>query len=222
MAKLIDNALSDGKVLLKNIDENETELKKKAGFSLKRQELDSSYKTALDKNTDQNNAVKFVNEKTIEQNNAITALQNSIIQTQKAAKAAYGETDQGMKIRYRIGEVMPKSVKGLTNWGNYFNNVFSKDKALLLENGLEQTDIDVFNTSLAILESADTVQEDAKKKKNAATKARDIAIADLKDKIKRFRNFIAAGWPNDEAFLLKFKIVPKGRGKEKEKKVAST
>jgi hypothetical protein len=210
MDKSVDYELQDASVLINRIEANKAVLAEKGFPDDKLAVLTAAYDEAKGKNTAQEKAVKFMNDKTIEQNRIFSALLRLIVKIQKAAKSAYGE-DLKAKKKYKMGEIQPRSVNALINWGEYFTGLLLEEDAVLLRNGLVPQDITEFHQLLTSLHAVDPSQESAKKLQVTATKARDNSIKRLKDQVNRTRNFVKAAFSNDEEMLIQFQPVPKGR-----------
>ncbi|MCX6170593.1 MAG: hypothetical protein NTX65_14720 [Ignavibacteriales bacterium] len=215
MAIKIDYLLQDCEALIQTIDDNRSAMTAK-GFS------DSNYTALIDakenlksKEAAQQKAVKLVGDKTAEQNLSITEVTNLIKKIRNSARSSYGNDERNLKL-FRIGELIPTSVKKLRPMCEYLSGLILEKQEMLLQNGLMQEDIDELNSAYGKLVSVDASQENAKKLQVTATLMRDEAAEKLKDKMFRARNFANACFSKNPEILIQFKPIAKGAGGRKE------
>jgi hypothetical protein len=215
MAIKIDYQLQDCDALDRAIYNNRSAMAAK-GFS------DSTYTALIDakenlkiKEAAQQKAVKLAEDKTVEQNLSITEVTDLIKKIRNAARSSYGNDERNLKL-FKIGELIPGSVKKLRPLCEYLSGLILEKQEILLQNGLTQEDIDELHSAYGKIVSVDASQENAKKLQAAATLMRDDASAKLKDKMFRVRNFANACFAKNPEILLQFKPIPKGGGGRKE------
>lgn len=221
MAVKIDFLLQDSEALLQVIDSNRTAMNEK-GFS------EASYNAFINakenlrvKELAQQKAVRFLGDMTAEQNSTINHVAELLRMIRNAARSAYGNDERNLKL-FKIGEVIPVSVKKLRPMCEYTMGLVMEKSEILLQNGLTQDNIDDLNTSYGKLVAVDANQENAKKLQKAATQSRDDAAENLRDKMFRVRNFAKVCFAGNNEILLQFRPIAKATsGKTNEGKEAA-
>lgn len=210
----VDDVLEQAKGLGQALDNHKAVIITKGNGQKKIDDLNSSYQNLIKNNSSQVAAETFMEQKTQEKNNAIQAGLGVVTQIQEAAKSAF-EGDKVKEKEFRIGADKPQSAKGLTTLLDYLTGVVQKYSDVLIANGMTQDDIANVSTVYANLIAADAVQKNAAKLRNAATEARDSALAALKTKITATRNFAKVAFKGDQAALEEIKPIPNTRAKGK-------
>jgi len=218
MADTIDYLLQDAGALILAVDNNREAMNAKGFKETAYTALTAARQDLSIKETAQQKAVELAASKTAEQDEAIKNVQQRIQNVRNAAKSAYGKDEAKLR-PFKIGEQLTASVKKLSTSCQYLGGLLLEQHDILLENGLTEEDVTGIHNAGGTLAAADTVQEHAKKLKEAATLARNTAAENLKDKMFRTRNFAKACFAGNKELLIQFKPIPKlkgGSGKDDE------
>ncbi|MGD8779770.1 MAG: hypothetical protein PVH88_12515 [Ignavibacteria bacterium] len=222
MPEIINYRLQDSEALLVAVDSNREAMTAKGFTEESYNEFTEAKENLRLKELAQQNSVKELEEMTVQQNEEISAVGKLIKKVRNAARSAYGNDRDNLKL-FKIGEAVPRSVKKLRPMCEYTISLVSEKSEALLSNGLTQEDVDELNVSLDRLISTDAAQENAKKLKTAATESRDEALKELNDKMYRIRSFAKVCFAGDKELLLQFKPIAKGSGgKSKEAEETQT
>lgn len=215
MNATINYLLRDSSALKSTIDRNRTAMNS-AGFTEDVYNLlIAKAENLTTKETIQEVATGNSKDKSAAQDELVTKVQKLISDAKNAAKSAYGN-DKRQLILFRIGEVIPKSVKNLIPLCNYMIEQVNACKDELLKNGFVQSKIDELNSAPNNLEAADAEQESARIIKKSRTLERDMAVMELKEVVFKIRSFAKVCFGNAPEILEQFKPIPKGRGAEEE------
>ena len=149
--------------------------------------------------------------KTAEQNKAMDTTSKIIQKIRDSSKAAYDTNDPKLKL-FKIGEQMPTSVKKMRSLCEYLAPVVLEYTDILLQNGLEQADIDLFHSASGTLIAADTTQENSKKLQKSATITVSQEYANLTKVMAKTRAFAKTCFAESPEILVQFKPIPKGGG----------
>jgi len=210
MAEKIDYLLQDTELLKTTVANNRAAMDLKGYTDARYNNLTGAETELRQKEVTQQNAVKLVNQRTATQNNSMAKVAATTKLFQNAAKSAFGNDTVNLK-KFRVGEVVPNTVKKLATWAEYFTGLTLEHKDILLQNGVTEEDLTELNSAYGLLISSDAAQENAKKLQLAATQERDEAYKKLLDQIFKTRNFAKACFAKRPEILVQFKPLAKGR-----------
>ena len=217
----VDEVVEDGKGLDQAMGNHKDVILAKGEGQKKRDKLEAAVNDLVRKNTAQVNAQNALEQRTKDQDEVMRAALENISQVQNAAKSAF-EGDKIKQKEFKIGTSKPTAVKGMITFLDYFTGIVQKYSDILLANGMTQSDIDEVSAVYAKLVTADAIQENAKKLRNAATKTRDAALASLKRTIGATRSYAKVVFKNDKAALEEFKSISRARGRSRTKPPGSS
>lgn len=206
MALSVDNVLHEAQAIQPLLQKYQSEMSA-GGFGPERtMAFQNSVEDALTKDTAQRSAQAIMLQRTQEQNAAAHRSAVLITMIQNAAKSAFYNDKVRLK-EFRVGMPRIRGAKDLLTVMEYFTAIAKKYEADLLANGIRKEDLDSAADSYTTLATADGLQENAKKLRNAATLARNAAVKKLREEVFRIRKFALARFALDPVRLEEFKSV---------------
>ena len=216
MEAKIEKLKEKGAAKKKAIDDNRAKLDAK-GYKPEKYEV---FTAALDdlnnKDAEQEKSVELAESKTAEQNAVKDGCTELAGKTFNAAKSAFNG-DQKMLKLFKVDEKIPRALKPLGVFCQYLGNTAQENKAVMLDNGLEEEDITNLQSAPIRLEDADTAQGSALKAQKTATILRDQAGDKVKSEITKIESFVKAKFQKDTEMLVAFDVLPKPRGRKSSK-----
>ena len=211
MADKVDYAIQDCEQLEVTVGSNLAGMKQKGFTDARKDELTSAKESVILKNAAQKKAIKLVETKTAEQNASMEMISVVVQKVRNGAKAAFDSNDPKLKL-FKIGEQMPTSVKKMRSLCDYLSPVVLEYTDILLQNGLDQADIDLFHSAFGNLVAVDASQENAKKLQKAATISLNQEYANLVKAMSKVRAFAKTCFAGKPEILVQFKPILKGHG----------
>jgi hypothetical protein len=206
----LDQLIEDAQTLRNPITKYQTILEQKGFDKARRDELDAAIQEVIAKDSAQKEANKSLDQLTQAQEKAIDDGLAVIVLMQNAAKSAFGDDKAKLK-EFGVGEKKRRNASTLRTTLEYMNGVAVKYKAVLLKNGMTQQEIDSIPTICNALAQADEIQENAKKVRNAATKARDKAAEVLEKVVYKARKFALAAFSKELEKAEEFKKIARSK-----------
>ena len=217
----VDDVVEDGKGLDQAMGNHKDMIIEKGEGQKKWDKLRAAIDDLVKKNSAQVSAQTVMEQRTKEQDDAMRAAQEIVSQVQNAARSEF-EGDRTKLKEFKIGTARPTAVKGMITLLDYFTGLVQKYSDVMLANGMTQDDLAAVSTVYARLVTADAVQENAKRLRNAATKTRDTALVSLKRTIGATRSYAKVVFKNDKAALEEFKSISRARGRSRTKPSGSS
>ncbi len=174
-------------------------------------DLKAEIETCSLNNTLQQRAVQTVDDLTNIQNIKLEKAFTLIRKVQNGAKAEFGEEDKVRMREFHVGSKIPNTVKGINAELEYLKTPAQAHLAELGKHGITDATIALLGTSSVDLTKADAEQENAKKLRKNATKARDAAVDDLKKLMRKVRSSAKSVFEDSPEILTEFEPIPAGR-----------
>ena len=221
MSTTVDVAIQEAQALLAAVNTHAAELAERGYDGTRVAEFQSALETALKRDSGQKGALATLNQRTEAQDIAMKQANELLAMVRNAAKSAFGKDKKILK-EFRVGMQRPTTVRQMMTVMEYMTGVVQKHSSELLLYGMSQADIDGVATAYAELVTADALQENSKKLRNAATETRQDALTALQREIYRLRKFAQARFASQPAILQEFKRLPKAGGKRPSPQPAKT
>lgn len=210
MAQKVNYIVQDSDALLMAINHHRSAMNEKRFSAATYTAFTNAQENLRAKEVAQQLAVKTYDEKTAAQKFYIDELNRLIKVLRNAVKSAYDENEQKLSL-FRVKDPIPQTVKALRPMCEYLVRV-TADDTLILENGITAAEVAGIGTNLALLITADAVQENAMQLQVGATKVRDAASKAVKKFCRTIRNFANACFSESPEILVECKPIRRGRG----------